>query len=148
MHQSDCLIKAVIECLRARFDEDKNSPDGFPIPLKMGVDEDREGQEYALFQVSELDEIIAGHRTFHAGVSVDLFLCPGDRTTDEIRVMQAWLEDGLRKVDREGLNAVEGAASMRNFLVIGPVRLAPAEEVAAHDSVMAVGWKMTVPVQF
>ncbi len=148
MHQSDCLIKAVMECLRARFKEDENSPDGFPIPLKMGVDEDREGKEYALFQVSELGEIIPGHRTFHAGVSVDLFLCPEDRTTDEIRVIQAWLEEGLRKVDCEGLNAVEKSASMRNFLVIGAVRLVPAEEVAAHDSVIAVGWKMTVPVQF
>ena len=57
MTQADCLIKAVIACLEARFQEDRGNtergiPDGFPVPLKMAVDEDREGKEYALFQAA------------------------------------------------------------------------------------------------
>lgn len=61
MTQADCLIKAVIACLEARFQEDRGNtergiPDGFPVPLKMAVDEDREGKEYALFQAAEMEE--------------------------------------------------------------------------------------------
>lgn len=81
MTQADCLIKAVIACLEARFQEDRGNtergiPDGFPVPLKMAVDEDREGKEYALFQAAEMEEIVAGYCTYHAGISVDLHWTP------------------------------------------------------------------------
>ena len=101
MTQTDCLIKAVIACLEARFQEDRGGPargipDGFPVPLKMAVDEDREGKEYALSQVAAMEEIVAGYRTYHAGISVDLHLDANDRTADEIRMMQAWAEERLK----------------------------------------------------
>ena len=69
MTQADCLIKAVIACLEARFQEDRGNtergiPDGFPVPLKMAVDEDREGKEYALFQAAEMEEIAAEEGAF------------------------------------------------------------------------------------
>lgn len=153
MTQSDCLIKAVIACLMARFQEDKGSParglpDGFPVPLKMAADEDREGKEYALFQVGEMEEVVAGHRTYHAGVAVELYLDAHDRTADEIHVLQAWMEERLKEVDRAGLNSVESAQPYRNFLVIGKVRLGPAKDAAAGEGTFAVTWDMTVPVQF
>lgn len=153
MTQTDCLIRAVIACLEARFQEDRGDPargipDGFPVPLKMAVDEDREGKEYALFQVAEMEEIVAGYRTYHAGISVDLHLDANDRTADEIRMMQAWAEERLKEVDRAGLNAVESTRPYRNFLVIGKVRLGPAQDAAAEEGAFAVTWKMTVPVQF
>ena len=153
MTQTDCLIKAVIACLEARFQEDRGDPargipDGFPVPLKMAVDEDREGKEYALFQVAEMEEIVAGYRTYHAGIAVDLHLDANDRTADEIRMMQAWAEERLKEVDCAGLNAVESTRPYRNFLVIGKVRLGPAQDAAAEEGAFAVTWKMTVPVQF
>ncbi len=120
----------------------------FPVPLKMAVDEDREGKEYALFQAVEMEEIVAGYRTYHAGISVELHLDANDRTADEIRMLQAWMEERLEEVDRAGLNAVESPRPYRNFLVIGKVRLGPAQDAAAEDGAFAVTWKMTVPVQF
>lgn len=107
MTQADCLIKAVIACLEARFQEDRGNtergiPDGFPVPLKMAVDEDREGKEYALFQAAEMEEIVAGYCTYHAGISVELHLDANDRTADEIRMLQAWMEERLKEVDRAG----------------------------------------------
>ena len=154
MTQADCLIKAVIACLQARFqDADKavpslGIPGGFPVPLKQAVDEDREGPEYVLFQVDELEEIVKGHGTYHVGISVVLYLSPNDRTADEIRVVQAWLEERLKEIDLAGLNGVESHVPVRNFLVIGAVRLSPAQPVTAEDSVLAQVWKITVPVQF
>ena len=153
MTQADCLIKAVIACLEARFQEDRGNtergiPDGFPVPLKMAVDEDREGKEYALFQAAEMEEIVAGYCTYHAGISVELHLDANDRTADEIRMLQAWMEERLKEVDRAGLNAVESPLPYRNFLVIGKVRLGPAQDAAAEEGAFAVTWKMTVPVQF
>lgn len=153
MTQSDCLIKAVITCLTAGFRKDKGNPekgvpDGFPVPLKMAVDEDREGAEYALFQEGEMEEIVAGYRTYHAGVNVELYLSAHDRTADEIHVLQAWMEERLREVDKAGLNAVESAQPYRNFLVIGKVRVGPAKEVTAQDGMFTVTWEVTVPVQF
>lgn len=153
MTQADCLIKAAITCLEARFQEDegdpeRNLPGGFPVPLKMAVDEERDGKEYALFQIGEMEEIVAGYRTYHAGISVDLHLDANDRTADEIHVLQAWMEERLREVDRAGLNAVESTRPYRNFLVIGKVRLEPAQDAAAGDGAFAVTWKMTIPAQF
>lgn len=154
MHQSDLFIKAVMECLKARFQEaDKAMPEfslpgGFPVPLKMGVDEDKDGKEYVLFQLGELEEIVPGNRTFHAGVSVELFLSADDRTADEMRIIQAWLEERLKEVDKAGLNALEEEVSYRHFYVIGAVRVDPAQDVTAEEGAYAVTWKMTVPVQF
>lgn len=153
MRQSDLLIKAVMECLQARFQEaDKALPEfglpgGFPVPLKMEVDEDKEGAEYVLFQVEELDEIVAGNRTYHAEVSVELYLSAHDRTADEVRVMQAWLEERLLEVDKAGLNALE-EVPYRHFYVIGTVRLVPGKGVEAREEAYAAAWRMTVPVQF
>lgn len=71
-----------------------------------------------------------------------------DRTADEIRMLQAWMEERLKEVDRAGLNAVESLRPYRNFLVIGKVRLGPAQDAAAEEGAFAVTWKMTAPVQF
>lgn len=154
MRQSDLLVKAVMECLKARFQAaDKAVPEfglpgGFPVPLKMGVDEDKEGAEYVLFQVEELDEIVAGNRTYHAEVSVELYLSAHDRTADEARVMQAWLEERLREVDKAGLNALEEKVPYRHFYVIGAVRLEPGKGENPQEEMYMATWKMTVPVQF
>ena len=51
-------------------------------------------------------------------------------------------------VDRAGLNAVESPRPYRNFLVIGKVRLGPAQDAAVEEGAFAVTWKMTAPVQF
>lgn len=143
-----------MECLSARFadgdqgDVELGLPSGYPVPLKMGVDADREGREYVLLQLKGLEEIVTGHRTYHAVVAVEMYLSPADRTVDEMRVLHAWLEERLSEVDREGLNDVESSAAIRRFLVIGPVRVDPAKEVAAQEGVFAVSWDVTVPVQF
>lgn len=153
MTQTDCLIKAVDCVLEARFQEDmggpaRGIPDGFPVPLKMAVDEDREGKEYALFQVAEMEEIVAGYRTYHAGISVDLHLDANDRTADEIRMMQAWAEEraegsGPRRAECRG-----EYAALSEFPGYWQGEAGAAQDAAAEEGAFAVTWKMTVPVQF
>ena len=54
----------------------------------------------------------------------------------------------LRGAQVAGLNAVESPRPYRNFLVIGKVRLGPAQDAAVEEGACAVTWKMTAPVQF